>query len=54
MGATVRSVPSKAWGSHVPCGARTSTQRMGRGGSPECYHTAVADAISTFRAALLY
>jgi len=32
----------------------TVIQRMGREGSPECYHTAVAYAISASRSASLY
>ena len=35
--------------SNLPLGSRTSTQRMGTGGRPVWYQTAVAEVISTRR-----
>src|SRR3974377_2373091 len=49
-----RSVARKAWGSSSPLGARTSSQRIGTGGTPPRYQIAVPLVISTRRLVLSY
>ncbi len=48
-GVAARSVLRNACGSPSPEGSRTSTQRIGAGGKPEWYQTAVSDATSSSR-----
>jgi hypothetical protein len=48
-GAASRSVQRKAWGGSWPMGSRTSSHRMGTGGEPPRYQTAVPVAIATTR-----
>ena len=49
LGSAFQFVHKNACGSNLPWGSRTSTQRIGTGGLPLWYHTAVPLAISTVR-----
>ncbi len=49
VGSADGSVQRRAWGSNVPSGSRTITQRMRTGGLPELYQTAVWEVSSTVR-----
>src|SRR6266571_1270311 len=46
LGVALRSVHRKAWGLRMPAGSRTSTHRIGSGGSPPWYQIAVPLVIS--------
>src|SRR5271165_5872494 len=48
-GSASRSVLKNAWGSCSPDGSRTRTQRIGTGGMPAWYQTAVPVAHSSLR-----
>ena len=51
VGSAAGSVQSRACGAKEPWGSRISTQRMGTGGLPERYQTAVREVSSTVRVA---